>query len=348
MTKYLAPLADAKQFPVPQVKSNASVLQPGAHQRRLPEQASSAMLVDKGRTALFVIAQFLDEKSVVWLPSYHCPALIEPFVHAGRTIRFYPLTSDLVPDFEHLAAQVQAGDSLVTVRYFGFECEVEYASQFCAKHQLLHIEDLAHAALATKLYGALGITSLTKFYPSTQAGELLLSKAFSQEARLTSLYRQLPSRWWYLSKQFIQKIQGKLGVRKRSNGYFNLDHLHRIQPQQINSAINAMSGEDIIAKRRQHYADIHRWLVDCDWAEPLFELANNVAPYVIPALIRDERYFTHMRTSGIQILRWEELSTEVTCPVANDYRRRLIQIPCHQDLTDQALGLIKQALQAQK
>ncbi len=62
------------------------------------------------------------------------------------------------------------------------------------------------------------------------------------------------------------------------------------------------------------------------------QLPEHSAPYVVPFLLNDSSSFDLLRKRGLQVFRWEELAP-TSCSVSLDYRNRLIQIPCHQDLT---------------
>ena len=66
---------------------------------------------------------------------------------------------------------------------------------------------------------------------------------------------------------------------------------------------------------------------------------TNVAPYVLPFVLHHAATFDWLRRCGLQIYRWEELAA-TECHVSQHYRLCLIQIPCHQDLTQQQLDEI--------
>jgi perosamine synthetase len=66
--------------------------------------------------------------------------------------------------------------------------------------------------------------------------------------------------------------------------------------------------------------------------QPLFKLEPNAVPYVFPFLLHDDDDFDYIREQGIQILRWEEFTPSDNKDVET-LRERLIQIPCHQNLT---------------
>ncbi|MFD2167321.1 hypothetical protein ACFSJY_13795 [Thalassotalea euphylliae] len=342
--EFLTPLADARDFPSPTVRVNPQVLNAGNFERSLPEAVTFCGLVDKGRTALVVIAKSLPSHTV-WLPSYHCPALVEPFLYAQKDIKFYPVTKELLPDFDWLALHVCPGDAFMSVRFFGFDCGVQQSAEFCDHHQLTHIEDLAHAAFVKQFVGDVAATSLTKFYPHLEAGEVWSKGAFSELPALKKHYEMLPMPWLTKCKIFWTKIKRKFVTQPSYFRYIVPGFMSKKSKAETLKAISGRSQQEIIDKRRENYAEITQYLATCTWAKPLFALKEGVAPYVIPVVITSERYFSHLRKLGIQVFRWEELSKEIQCDVSIQYRGLLIQLPCHQDLTDKDLLCIKQALQ---
>ncbi|MEQ8692203.1 MAG: hypothetical protein RIC89_15370, partial [Pseudomonadales bacterium] len=92
--------------------------------------------------------------------------------------------------------------------------------------------------------------------------------------------------------------------------------------------------------RRSHYQTLATALAAGCGGQPLYAEVGDAVPYVLPFLLDDARHFTTLRRAGIQILRWEELAETVTCPISQDYRRRLVQIPCHQSLRQQDIDYI--------
>lgn len=96
---------------------------------------------------------------------------------------------------------------------------------------------------------------------------------------------------------------------------------------------------DWITERRR--ANYLYWLAGVEGIhgiEPLFPaLPIGVVPYAFPLLADAQGLSFHaLKLAGIPIWRWEDMAVEAveTCPVARDYRLRLLQLPCHQDLSD--------------
>jgi hypothetical protein len=91
-------------------------------------------------------------------------------------------------------------------------------------------------------------------------------------------------------------------------------------------------------RRREHYLYLLEHLRHVPHACPLFpELPSGVVPYIFPLVIeRPERDFLALKVRGVPIWRWEELA-ESDCQVSQQYRLRLLQLPCHQALRQQEL-----------
>lgn len=351
--KFLEPLANAENFPKPNVlvlpTSRLNVR--GLNQRTervLPKGVVSLGLVDHARTGLFVIAETITS-SCIWLPSYHCPALVEPFLAAGKQVKFYPVNASLVPDFDFLIEQLQVNDALVGIRYFGFDCEMESLAVICTKQQVLLIEDLAHAAFFSKLYGDIAVTSLVKFYPISQGGELLVVENSNLLLPLKKALEALPNNFFAMFKQLTNKISRKLFASQSSHyRYFIEEKMSKGIAKCDSVSIHSIVQANIIKARQENYRYLAKHLVNSSWGHPLIpELDDHVTPYVVPFLLNSVAGFKYIRQQGIQIYRWEEMVSTASA-ISNKYRSVLIQLPCHQGLTKQELDYIVAILMENK
>ncbi len=70
--------------------------------------------------------------------------------------------------------------------------------------------------------------------------------------------------------------------------------------------------------------------------EPLLEPGN--VPYVFPYLLNHpEATFDSLWDAGIPLYRWEDVAVG-SCSVSAEFRERLIQFPCHQELSDKQVA----------
>ncbi|MDC0601599.1 DegT/DnrJ/EryC1/StrS family aminotransferase [Aliiglaciecola sp.] len=342
-------LLSANDFPDIQVKSNAAIKADGTADRKLPQGATKALLVDRGRTALFLIAQTLKNKTV-WAPEYHCPAMIEPLYLAGVDVKFYPIDEHFHVDIKFVNHHVKTNEALLGVRFFGSLCNLSEVANVCRKNHILFIEDLAHAGLTDSMIGDIAITSLTKFYPDIVAAELILGEQNDFNEVLDDAYAKLPSRLMSKFRYKLLSIFAKLGLTQLQNKgtYTNTDVMHKLSKKQVEQSISTMSGAEIRDKRRANFVSIAEVVDAQSWARVACPLEYNMVPYVVPVYVDSEERFKAFRLAGIQALRWEEIATQINNTDVLDMRGRLIQLPCHQDLTEQQLSLIKQTIIGQQ
>ncbi|NRA55974.1 MAG: DegT/DnrJ/EryC1/StrS family aminotransferase [Gammaproteobacteria bacterium] len=343
--EFSSPLADAKDFVAAKIlalptQQPTELLLTNNDTRLLPDNIISLGLLDHARTGLYVIAKAI-ASATVWLPSYHCPALVEPLLAANKTLKYYPVTKLLTPDFDFLSQNIEVNDAVVGIRYFGFDCEIKRLAQFCHQHNLLLIEDLAHAAFFEQLYGDVAVTSLIKFYPVTQGAEILLRSDNLTIGQYKQILTCLPDYRVSKVKQWWRRLYNKFSDKKVSSfRYFNQDKMSKNIADVTKSKICQTDKAKIVSARRSNYQYLATHLANSSWGELLMpELGDHVTPYVVPFLLHSEAGFSHIRQQAIQIYRWEELMPSA-CRISRSYRSRLVQLPCHQDLSPADLDCI--------
>jgi perosamine synthetase len=91
-------------------------------------------------------------------------------------------------------------------------------------------------------------------------------------------------------------------------------------------------------RRRANFRRWHEATQQLPHCRPLFhELPDDCVPYVFPLLIDDPSSQFHvLKKLGMPIWRWDDLA-DSTCAVSQRYRHRLLQLPCHQSLTDREM-----------
>jgi len=347
MPAFAPALADSRQFPQPSIRvapSTASVRL--GRPTSLARKAASVMRVDHARTGLYLIARLL-APGRVWVPAYHCPAMVEPFIAAGCEVAFYPIGPNLEPDQDFIARMVLAREALVGVRFFGFDTGIRQLADLCASKEVLLIEDLAHAAYFDELLGGFGVTSLGKFLPVAAGGELLVPENSEHLPTMNRLYGDLPSVSRVRAKAAMRKLLRFLRLSETKimdHRYFQADQIYQgFEPS--NDAIVKHTNHWVSSQRRKdNYRYLAQALSRCANGAVMFPcLPDHVVPYVLPFLLNDDEVFGDVRRAGIQALRWEEMvATE--CDVSAVFRARLIQLPIHQDLARHQLDLVASAL----
>lgn len=312
----------------------------------------------------------------VLLPAYHCRTIVESALYLGAEVRFYPMTADLKPDFaslDRLNADGAVRAMLVT-HYFGFANDVVAAEAYCSQHGIALVEDCAHAfygAHEGRTLGTIGqysIASAWKFLPVRDGamlrdntatdgslalagqGPLKEAKAAAAllEARVARLVRRPDLQAPEVSELLRQARKiAAAGPRQKctddmqfNRGQVGMAGL-RLSCWQI-----AHTPHDEVARHRR--ARYRQWLDgvrDVPGVRPLFpDLPDGVVPYAFP-LVTDAggMIFHALRLARIPIWRWEDVAV-TSCPVALDYRLRLLQLPCHQDLSEREIDWMLRVL----
>lgn len=103
--------------------------------------------------------------------------------------------------------------------------------------------------------------------------------------------------------------------------------------------LRSTSTERITESRRRNYALLVEGLSNLAGGRPLWPtLPQGVVPYMLPFLIeRPEIVFPALKQIGMPLYRWDKLASDC-CPVSNRYSRELLQLPCHQELTERELA----------
>jgi hypothetical protein len=93
---------------------------------------------------------------------------------------------------------------------------------------------------------------------------------------------------------------------------------------------------DFIAhRRRDHYRQWSTAAMNLPYCHPLHPtLPENCIPYMFPLYINQpEPHFYWLKQLGLPLYRWDSIAVS-DCPTAGDYRLHLLQLPCHQSLTE--------------
>lgn len=309
----------------------------------------------------------------VLLPALHCRSMVDPALHLGAKVIFYRLTRDLHPDFSHLSAMLEEENespaAMLLTHYFGFPNAIDETLEFCAARNITLIEDCAHAfygrhkgqALGT--FGSYAAASAWKFLPTRdgavlldnsgkrQSGMLrqpLLAELKSVAALMQIWAKRLPPHAALptidirpLTLQAHQIAEKRMANPKGKPGLPDF-YPERIEMSGLHTSRWLMAGtahSRVTQKRRENYL---RWLEGMQsvpGAYPLFpDLPEDVVPYAFPLLTDTKGMAFHLlKSAGIPMWRWEDMAV-TDCPVATDYRLRLLQLPCHQELRSDELG----------
>ncbi|WP_438863390.1 DegT/DnrJ/EryC1/StrS family aminotransferase [Neptunicella sp.] len=365
-------IANANDFPEVIIKASPKFQFRKLDFRASLKKSSHILLTRNGRGAMGIAGQklqYTDRKNIVLIPAYHCPALVEPFIWLNYEIRFYPLLPDLSVDIEQLKNILKDDVThCVVIRYFGFAQNIQQVINTVQQKNILVIEDCAHA-----LFDFLGIShplntqsdakicSINKLLPSIDGGALYFKKISFPRVSYCTWLEEIKGIMFLVGViPLVNKIRKKfnrgskrvpeVNVLKKAESK-NLPSLTYFSEKDLTSSgfrhteliLRHSCIDKIIQKRQENFTYLVNHLVNSDIGKPLYNKVHHSVPYVVPFLLKHEKYFAELRKKGIQILRWEEVAIS-DCEVSQDYRKRLIQLPCHQQLLKSELDIIIQAI----
>jgi perosamine synthetase len=306
--------------------------------------------------------------STVLLPSMHCRTVVDSALFLRADVRFYPVTLDLKPDFSLMRSLVAGGRvrAMLLTHYFGFPNAHKETRAFCSEVGIALVEDCAHAFYGNDEGATLGtvgdyaIASAWKFLP-VRGGAML-----RDNVKPTEISHLVGQPWVTevkaVAAQIERHVHSKLplpaiNVEHIVTRTFELGNLpldfsaQSADPDNFRSDLVNSAGLRVSHWLTSHYP--HQFAIDQrrkryeQWLEgvaavtgihPLFPtLPAGVVPYAFPLLADTSGLAFHaLRLAGIPIWRWEDMAVDAveTCPVARDFRLRLLQLPCHQDLSD--------------
>ena len=344
--EFSKPIADATNYPRPCIKVVPNNELSGKKtSKNKPIGVSEILLVDRARSGFFLLAKSIPADTI-WCPEYHCPALIEPFLAAGKAIKFYPINNMLEADINFLEEHLQSSDVLVGVRFFGFLLNIPELANLCKTKDAILIEDLAHAAYPHELYGDAGVTSLVKFLPISNGAEIMLTHRLSVANIVEKYHKSLPN----VYEEKIRFLWHKAKTKFYRSGvntylYFDVNKISKNLKSNTQSIISHYNHERNQQLRRLNFNFLVRNTADSSLGKPLFlHLGDTDVPYALPFLLNKSQGFDFIRNKALQIFRWEELETSVRSSIVLNYLNNLVQIPTHQDLSEEELELIVRIL----
>jgi dTDP-4-amino-4,6-dideoxygalactose transaminase len=109
--------------------------------------------------------------------------MVEPVLAVSATPVLYRIRQDLAIDLEDIQTRLTGSTRAILVpHYFGFLQDMPVIRRFCDAHELILIEDCAHAFFGrvhghpVGWYGDYAIASIKKFFPVFDGGYLISSR----------------------------------------------------------------------------------------------------------------------------------------------------------------------------
>lgn len=121
-------------------------------------------------------------RPVAWFPAYYCENALPPLRTSGATIRFFPVTEAMTPDWNACRAMLADGtpDLFALPHFMGVENEAAAARAFCDKIGALFFEDASHVLEPVGTIGRHGdlvCYSPRKFFDLPDGGILVVRSA---------------------------------------------------------------------------------------------------------------------------------------------------------------------------
>lgn len=309
----------------------------------------SFVLTTSGRAALVLALQALGIRAGdrVLVPTYHCPTMIAPVIHAGAVPVYYAIGEDGLPKLDGIVVDGRARAMLVA-HWFGFPLRLSAVAAWCRSRDIALVEDCAHAFFGASDEQAVGragdlcIASLTKFFPVPEGGCIaghadLLARIELARAPLgvqlrcvldvveaAADYRRLGA------LNGVAQALLSLKARMRGQRHAEVPQVHAVgverteqdvaaclnpatcgrSPAWVASAIfRHVDRPATIDARRRNYSRLVEMLSGVRGARPLRPvLSDGTVPYVFPLEVdRPESTYHAIRRAGVPVFRWDRL-----------------------------------------
>jgi perosamine synthetase len=282
-----------------------------------------------------------------------------------------------------LSARATPAAAAVHVHYFGFPQGLDEMAALCRDHGLKRVEDCSHAfygqrtdphGAALGLLGTWGdyaVSSSWKFHPVPYGAVLLDHTEGGQNRRRGAPWDQELRSWvdwartgkdasgtpepdravppvarlWERACELAAAQHAAAGSGASS---FKAAWAQGGAPRLYQRAVQQANHAHIVAQRRHHYLQWLAFLQGVPGVQPLFsQLPAGVVPYAFPLLGDEHGVLFHLlKLAGVPVWRWEDMARVAPqqCPVTARYRVRLLQLACHQSLTENDLAWMAQTV----
>lgn len=314
------------------------------------------------------------------VPAYHCRTMLDPALALGAPVALYAIETDLsvnVADVARLLTRArQPIKAVLAPHFYGQAQDLGELAALCHQHGAALIEDCAHALPLRSPSNGMGrtgdycIASPYKFFPCEDGGVLWRGDgqplpplpALRRPSLRTELGQwrslQAKGRMRPPSPRFAPE-QGELApltaaernaqqVAVRQPGC-STDYLAAREGLACSRLSQWLIGQAdvaaLLARRRSHY---QRWvqavqgLPHATALRP--QLGASDTPYMFALqLSQPGRHFAALKRAGLPMWRWDNLAAS-DCAVSAGYRLALVQLPCHQGLSDSDLNWMASVL----
>jgi len=320
------------------------------------------------RNAIWLLARAMAlEGGKILAPAYHHGVEVEALIDAGVAVEFYRVGRRWEIDLDDVAGKMDPTvRALYMIHYAGFPGPVREMKALADARGIPLIEDCALSLLSSAggvpvgSTGDASIFSLNKTLPVPSGGALILNgpprweigeprpaPILSTASHLLSdLLRNLELRSTAMGRQVRR---GMLGIGRSAvraarlrrvaagTDHFDRDHVGLGMSALARRIVRSQDLPAIVAARRRNYRILENGIGDA--AQPLFhDLPRGICPLFYPLVVEDKaKVIVRLAGRGIETINfWRYFHP--ACPAERFpdtawLRSRIVEVPCHQDLT---------------
>lgn len=284
--------------------------------------------VSSGRAAIALALEHsnITDEDEVLVPAYHCESMVSPIRWRKATPVFYKINTDTSIDEQDIESKInQNTKAIIATHYFGFLQNLNTLRKICDKHNILLIEDCAHALFGQKneipvgSTGDYAIASSMKFFSVYDGGiltsnnsninNIILTKppiSFALKTIFNVIERSIKAKRLGIAGKIIEQLLHlKSFVWKTSKRLFNKPHSHivgpsssdgghSLDPSWLHTSASFFSKHiiehadyyHIIQQRRLNFQLLNKALHHLNGLKPLYSsLPEATVPLVYPVFV---------------------------------------------------------------
>jgi perosamine synthetase len=310
----------------------------------------------------------------VLVPAFNCHSMVAPILAAGGRPCYYGIRSDLRIARADIERSLERDTHAVLLPHlFGRIQDLTEIRALCTERGIILIEDCAHSLFGSTRgasgpapVGSVGdyaIASPRKFFAVPELGILTSARRSLAGLALSNAGARECARRIFDSVDDAVSAGHLIAMSPLVRAVKLATHFRRAdsdQPLPFSRTVDAdlrdprndssrprrqcglsewslkwLMTADATERRRRHWQRFIEGLSAIQGYQVLdVEPGDSFVPYMVPVLLGDaSRQFTRLKDLGVPIWRWEH-SARGYCEVTDAYSHSLIQIPCHQALTE--------------
>lgn len=345
---------DYSQYPAPAIPLAPVLSGYSLFRKKAQEPASILDLpyklhVTSGRAAIALALEHagIGKDDEVLIPALHCESMISPSLWREATPVFFRVHPDTRIDLADITHKITPRTkAIIVTHYFGFLQTLTELRQLCDQHNLVMIEDCAHAFFGETEGQSVGssgdyaIASSMKFFPCYDGGVLASKhslagiqlhnpahafqlKSFFNIVERGSHYQRfgiagkllkalitLKESLWKQLKKRMGHAQNQGSAPASSDGGYGLDvhWIHKHISWASGFVIRNSNKSRIAQARRANYRHIEAALSSLSTARPLHpSLPDGCVPLVFPLVVDNPKAaFDTLKRQGVPIWRFGE------------------------------------------